>query len=620
MALQLRANTEERAMSTRASLLGLGVSVLVAGSGFAQVTQRVSLTWRGLQANGGSRDATVSADGRHVAFRSDASNLVRNDTNGIADVFVRDLLTGMTERVSVASGGTQSNGGSTFPSISADGRFVAFGSDATNLVAGDTNVTLDVFVRDRLAGTTERVSVGSSGIEANDRSLLPSISADGRYVVFGSSASNLVAGDTNGAPDIFIRDRQAGTTERVGVGSGGEEPDFGAAYGRISADGRYVAFWSFATNLVSGDTNGFWDVFVLDLQTGTIERVSVDSLEQEGDEDSIDASISSDGRFVVFQSQASNLVAGDTNGNRDVFVRDRSNGTTQRVSVDSAGAQAIGTSWGGRISQDGRWVSFFSYSPDLVAGDTNGFPDIFVRDLQGGTTERVSLTSWGGQTNGYSESPTISGDGRFVTFLSAGSNLVAGDTNGLEDIFLRDRDATSFTSLCHPGIDGVISCPCGQPANPVGGCANHGAGATSGAMLSASGVAYLSADTLVLTTSNHRAPAIGVLNVFFSYKPGGTTPTMGSASGAGVSCIGSGGDLGRLYTMQVFGGTGSKPGMGDLSVSARSATWPAHAISPGETRYYFNVYRDGQAGQVANCNNAGITTNLTNMGSITWSP
>ncbi|MFN0009748.1 MAG: hypothetical protein ACKVXR_17785 [Planctomycetota bacterium] len=177
---------------------------------------------------------------------------------------------------------------------------------------------------------------------------------------------------------------------------------------------------------------------------------------------------------------------------------------------------------------------------------------------------------------------------------------------------------------CFPGTGGVLNCPCPSqaPSNPAGGCANHGAGSTSGAVLSASGTASVTNDTVVLTTSNHRAPAGGVLNVFFSYKPGSATPTPGSVSGAGVRCIGTGGNLKRLYTEQVFGGTGSVPGMGDPSVTQVSASFPnnQHTISAGETRHYFNVYRDGQASLPANCNNPGTTTNLTNMGRILWGP
>jgi len=181
-------------------------------------------------------------------------------------------------------------------------------------------------------------------------------------------------------------------------------------------------------------------------------------------------------------------------------------------------------------------------------------------------------------------------------------------------------DCETGTPSCFPGTGGVIACPCAQPANPAGGCANFGAGSTTGAVLSATGVASLASDTVLLTTSNHRTPAQGVLNVFFSFKPGGPTPTLGAVSGAGVTCKGTGGSLKRLYTVQIFGGAGSKPAMGDLSVSAQSATFAGHAIVAPETRHYYNVYRDGQAAAPANCNNPAVTTNLTNMYSIQWAP
>jgi Tol biopolymer transport system component len=256
-------------------------------------------------------------------------------------VFVRDRQTGTTERVSVGKNKTQANRFSSPPSISTDGRFVAFASFASNLVPGDTNDATDVFVRDRQAGTTERVSVSSSGAQNNDpaaSSNSPDISADGRFVVFASDAVNLVAGDTNGVRDVFVRDRQAGTTERVSVAADGTQGDrpspsdgirggtrFGPA---ISADGRLVVFDSSATNLVPDDTNtcsqqGAYvystpgtcpDVFVHDRQTGTTERVSVDSAGAQANDASTDPAISADGSVVALFSAASNLVLNDTNG------------------------------------------------------------------------------------------------------------------------------------------------------------------------------------------------------------------------------------------------------------------------------------------------------------------
>ncbi|MDQ1535490.1 MAG: hypothetical protein QOF28_3251 [Actinomycetota bacterium] len=308
--------------------------------------QRVSLDSAGGQAAGSSFSAAISADGRYVAFESFASNLVAGDTNDVPDVFVRDNVTGTTSRVSVSSAEGQGDDSSNSPAISADGRYVAFFSLASNLVAGDTNFEYDVFVRDTVAGTTSRASVNSSGVEGNGSSpYKPSISADGRYVAFGSFASNLVAGDTNDVLDVFVRDTVAGTTRRASVDSAEVQGNENSFHPAISASGRYVAFDSGATNLVPNDINGLnSDIFVRDTVAGTTARVSVDSAEVQGNDGSYDAAISADGRYVTFYSGATNLVAGDTNGFSDVFVRDTIGGTTSRVTVDSAEVQGNGNS------------------------------------------------------------------------------------------------------------------------------------------------------------------------------------------------------------------------------------------------------------------------------------
>ncbi len=421
------------------------------GSASGSATERVSVDSNEAQADGNSFYLSISADGRYVAFDSFASNLVAGDTNNNRDVFVRDRQAGTTERVSVDSSGAQGNNSSGLGlAISADGRYVAFTSSASNLVSGDTNTYTDVFVRDRQAGTTERVSVDSNGVQANYESLFPAISADGRYVAFHSAASNLVAGDTNGTIDIFVRDRQAGTTERVSVDSGEAEANNDSYSAAISADGRYVAFSSRASNLVSGDTNNFDDIFVRDRQAGTTERVSVDSGEAEANGYSYSAAISADGQYVAFDSGASNLVSGDTNAYTDVFVRDRQAGTTERVSVDSSEAQGNFGGTDPSISADGGYVAFTSDATNLVPGDTNVSLDIFVRDRQAGTTERVSLDSGGAEGNHHSSEPSISGDGRYVAFQSAASNLVPGDTNNASDIFVRDRQAAGPTPTPTP--------------------------------------------------------------------------------------------------------------------------------------------------------------------------
>ena len=362
------------------ALLGVtaGASGAVAGS-----TTLVSVSSSGIQGDSDSQGSSISPDGRYVAFTSRATNLVENDIHGISDVFVRDRQEGTTERVSVNDSGAQGNGDSGGPSISADGRYVAFGSSATNLVTGDTNGVSDTFVHDRDTRTTERVSVDSSETEGNNRSVTPSISADGRYVAFGSSATNLVTGDTNGRQDAFVRDLQTGTTERVSVNGSDTQGNGNSSTPSISADGRYVAFASDATNLVTGDTNGGRDIFVHDRDTGTTQRVNVkdcSSTETAPLTGLFSLSISPDGRYVSFTSESPDLVANDTNDTHDVFVRDLQTRTTQRVSVDSSGAEANDLSLGEDISADGRYVTFASNATNLVADDTNGAADIFVHE------------------------------------------------------------------------------------------------------------------------------------------------------------------------------------------------------------------------------------------------
>jgi len=305
--------------------------------------------------------------------------LVANDTNDAADVFVRDRQAGTTRRVSISSAGDQGNWDSEDPSISADGRYVAFESDANNLVANDTNGKTDIFVRDHLTRLTKRVSVSSGEGQANSHSFQPSISADGRHVAFMSKARDLVANDTNGALDVFVRDRREGTTRRVSISSGEGQADSGSSYPSISADGRYVAFQSSASDLIADDTNGSYDVFVRDRQQGETRRVSISSAGIEGNRSSFVPSISADGRYVAFHSAARNLVANDTNGKADVFVRDRQQGVTRRVSLTSSGSQADERSWLPSISADGRYVAFESDASNLVANDTNGRFDVFVR-------------------------------------------------------------------------------------------------------------------------------------------------------------------------------------------------------------------------------------------------
>jgi Tol biopolymer transport system component len=422
----------------RASVLlaALTVAVPLKADLPPSATTRVSVDSNGTQANFLSFVSSVSHDGRLIAFQSVAHNLVPGDTNGTWDIFVHNRDTGLTTRVSVATGGTEANQQSWYPAISANGRAVSFNSSATNLVAGDTNGATDIFVRDLQTGVTERVSVASDGSEGNLTSAYQqAISANGRYVAFRSEASNLVPGDTNGSWDIFVRDREAGTTTRVSVANDGSEGNGDSGYPSISADGRYVAFSSSASNLVPGDTNAVTDVFVRDRTAGTTTRVSVATGGAQGNSESQKSSMSAEGRYIAFESGASNLVPGDTNGVFDIFVHDRVTATTTRTNVANGGLESNLEAYDASISADGRIVTFASPATNLVPADTNGAWDIFVRDLQAGSTTRVSVATGGTQANGNSNDPALSGDGRTVAFRSDATNLVAGDTNAYSDVF-----------------------------------------------------------------------------------------------------------------------------------------------------------------------------------------
>jgi Tol biopolymer transport system component len=413
---------------------------LAAAPAAAQTTIRVSVGPGGVQQNHSSGFyPTVSADGRYVAFWSDADNLVPGDTNSNSDAFVRDTLAGTTVMVSVATNGAQGDGQSSYPSISADGRYVTFDSGASNLVSGDSNGLRDVFARDTVAGTTKRVSVATDGTQANKSSTFGSISADGQYVTFYSEATNLVPGDTNGKGDNFVRDTKAGgATRRISIGTSGIQGNDISGLGKsaISADGRYVAFWSRATTLVPGDTNGKDDIFVRDTVANTTTRVSLASDGAQGNGFAGSPSLSADGRYVAFGSEASNLVPDDTNEQGDIFVRDTLAGSISRVSLATSGEQANGPNSLPSISADGRYVAFTSYGSNSVSGDTNDVADVFVRDTVGNTTTRVSVATDGTQGNGFSDlGLAISADGRYVVFGSEASTLVPNDTNG-QDIFM----------------------------------------------------------------------------------------------------------------------------------------------------------------------------------------
>ncbi len=387
---------------------------------------RISVSAAGDEANGPSRNPSLASTGDYAAYESDASNLVDNDTNGVTDIFVTAVTHQCyawyptTERVSVDSSGVEANGASSYPSISDNGSRVAFQSLATNLVDGDTNGVSDIFVRDLNSNTTVRVSVSSSGEQANGPSYLPVISANGQFVVFISEATNLVEGDTNGVADVFIHDLDSGVTERVNVSTDGDQANAATTERpSVSSDGLFVGFVSGASNLVADDTNGVADVFVRDRDGGTTERVSVGADGVQADGASSGVSIGADGRFVAFSSVADNLVSDDTNGVSDVFVRDRVIGVTVRVSMGSTSeptaplapssadaasvpppssdVEANGPSSEPALCMSNSnttwYVLFASDATNLVPGDTNGVTDVFARELGSAYVREPTVTN-----------------------------------------------------------------------------------------------------------------------------------------------------------------------------------------------------------------------------------
>jgi hypothetical protein len=421
--------------------LGVGVPFAEASG---PTTSRVSLSSTGEQGNGDTGDNAVSDDGTLVAFDSDATNMVRGDTNEATDVFVRNTSTNQTVRVSESSGGVQGNAQSftTPQGISGDGRYVAFDSAASNLVPGDTNDSVDVFVHDMRTGETIRVSVSSSGQQGDANSIVPSISGDGRFVGFSSKADDLVPHDTNDRLDVYLRDLQRGVTSRVSVSSEGRETNRYSflLFGGLSDDGGVIVFESPGKTLVPGDTNGKYDVFLRDVAAGTTTRVSVSSSGAQGNDDSFAGVVSGDGGTVAFSSIATNLDASvpDDRHKADVFIHRLYGATTTVESISPRGRAGNKESCCSKmLSDDGQVVVFRSLASNLVAGDTNQKFDVFYRDLANGHTIRASVSSTGAQANGDSSNAVVSRDGRWVVFVSDAPDLVRKDTNNAFDTFKR---------------------------------------------------------------------------------------------------------------------------------------------------------------------------------------
>lgn len=425
--------TRTVALVSTLAVVGAVAVPAVAQAGTALISKSSS----GAKGNLASSEPSLSGTGRFIAFDSDARNLVDGDTNGVTDCFVRDQASGITERVSVSSTGEQSNGSCWGPAISQDGQWVAFAAAATNL-GGSTNGEWQIYLHNRSTGVTRLVSKRVNGGQGgNKESIDASISKDGRWVAYESAATNLIANDGNGVRDVFLYDRTTGENKRISVSSGGKAGNGGSTDPAVSADGRFVAYTSYAKNLVKGDTNGKRDVFVYNRLKNKTERASVRTGGKQANGASWNGTISGNGRFVAFESKARNLAKADTSRNRDVFVYDRWKKRVQQVSKTSGGKQAKGESGDPTISNNGRWIAFESTAANLAKGDTNKKRDSFVRDRTKGKTRIVSKRSNGKIAWGDQDDPFISGDGKYVVFESTAKKIVPADQDKLEDIFRR---------------------------------------------------------------------------------------------------------------------------------------------------------------------------------------
>jgi len=546
-----------------------------------QTNDIVSVASSGALANDASYFSQISDDGRYVAFQSEASNLTPGDFNGQYDIFRRDVQTGATELVSLRQNGAGSASSlGLAPAISGDGRFVAWQSNAGNIVAGDTNGTWDVFVRDMQLGVTERVSVKSNGAQTTLRSDEPEFSADGAFLFFESDDS-LIPGDTNGTKDVYRLERATGQLELVSITQSGVQGNDWSYHASPSADGRYVAFSSSATNLVANDFNGVIDMFWKDMQTGELRRVNVTSIGGEANDTSTWPAISGDGMTVAFCSRAS-LVPGDTNGDWDLFAYDVPGQTLERLNVRPNGAQA--TSYVRSpvdLTHDGRFVIFASLSTTLIAGDTNGFQDIFLRDRDLDVTTRVSLDPAGNELDDDSFVPTMTPDGQFISYTSEASNVVAGDGNGERDIFWASFDGSIGETYC-------------GPLNP------NSTGATG--TIAAFGSTVASANDLRLVASNLPTFQFGI------FVCGRDRQYLVTPGAGGPICVG--GLLGRFDAPGQILSTGTE-GAFELQVDLTSMPQGSVVASAaaGETWTFQAWHRDFTVGP---------TSNLTNAVEIVW--
>lgn len=437
-----------------------GAPTLNPGSGLDQagMTVRISINANGEQADQRSTYSSVSRNGQIVVFDSYASNLIPSDVgNNIGlnwHVYAKQRLDGSIHQLSVAIEGGSANGKSTEPRISADGHFVVFTSAASNLVAGDTNLQDDVFVRDLLRSVTSRVSVGSAGQQADGTSEKPDISADGRYIVFQSSATNLSTLDDNSEWDVYVYDRETSQTRLLSINPSQTVGNGASTEAKITPDGSHVVFSSLADNLVAADTNTVKDVFVVNTLTGHIQRVSRNTQGEQANKASDSGSVNAEGTLIAFRSEATNLSTIPTGNQPQVYLRDRVQNTTELVSISNAGVAANKSIFSGTVmSADGRFVGFYTSADNLHIEDNNNAWDVYLRDRLDANTRLVSVNSAGRPGDGSSFVPAMSETGQYISFGSNATSLVADDTNNTWDVFLHVLEPHNFPPLASAGAD-----------------------------------------------------------------------------------------------------------------------------------------------------------------------
>lgn len=407
----------------------------------ADLVQRVSLGRIGVEGDSDSYRPSISADGQLVVFQSTAENLVEDDANGLQDVFLFDRVSTQISRITVGYDGSEPDGPSSEAHISSDGRFVAFVSEASNLVPNDNNGYADVFLYEIESRQIRLVSAGTNGRQGNDRSLQPSISRDGRFVAFVSLADNMHEADRNGVSDVYVYDGDQERLELISVDNQGAQANHHSKHATISDDGRYVAYQSMATNLVDDDSDKLWDIYVHDRHEGVTELISRNLNGGAGSMDSQRPSISADGRYIAFESWADDLVAGDQNYFSDVFVMDRHTGEMELVSVSNDSQQANDVNGGAMISANGRFVAFSSMAGNLVPNDNNQVFDVYLRDRHTNRTQLISISVDGQAGGGVSISPALTATGSFIVFDSGAEDLVLNDTNQRIDVFVFNAPA-----------------------------------------------------------------------------------------------------------------------------------------------------------------------------------